>query len=478
MMTSLNNHPKLLLLIFLLVSILQIQAQKKIQKTDVNAPNIILILADDLGYGDLSCFGSKRILTPHLDQMALEGKKFTQFYASSAVCTPTRVGLLTGQYPLRFNVSTHFNDRQMFLDNKMMTIPKALKTQGYTSMHIGKWHLGGLNEKHILDRENSMPGPLQHGFDHYLAMVEDPLYRGPAMREKRLYKDAGKHLALDDKLLPPNNTHWTTLKFEYAQKFIKKSVKKDQPFFLNLWLDAPHAPYESSEKGLMKQYKDRAKGDDFLYRGMVSHLDKGVGGILKLLKKLKIDENTLVIFTSDNGPAYQGSPAHFKGRKTDFHEGGIRVPMIAWWPGMIAKGAQTDAIANTMDFLPTFLGITQGTLKEDTSIDGMDIAPVLFENNSLKNRETMFWEISKRYKNSGNYSAVSDIRMTPVANQIARNKQWKLLAVEGNPVELYNVEEDPYERWNVIKQYPEIAAKLHQELQVFLNAPRTKKPYQ
>ena len=141
-------------------------------------PNIILVLADDLGYGDLSCYGSKRIQTPNIDAMAKEGLRFTQFYASSAVCTPTRVGILTGQYPLRFNVSTHFNDREMFLDNDVLTIPKLLNKQGYQSMHIGKWHLGGLNEAHIRDRKNSMPGPLQHGFDHYLAMIEDPQYRG------------------------------------------------------------------------------------------------------------------------------------------------------------------------------------------------------------------------------------------------------------------------------------------------------------
>ncbi len=132
-----------------------------------NKPNIILILADDLGYGDLGCYGSLRIETPNLDKMAAEGIKFNQFYAGSAVCTPTRVSILTGQYPIRFNVSQHFNDREMFLNNDMLTIPKALKKEGYTSMHVGKWHLGGLNESHILDRINSMPGPLQHGFDHY-----------------------------------------------------------------------------------------------------------------------------------------------------------------------------------------------------------------------------------------------------------------------------------------------------------------------
>lgn len=452
-------------------------SSNKIKQLKSTQPNIVLILADDLGYGDLSCYGSKRINTPNIDKMAGEGLKFTQFYAGSAVCTPTRVSILTGQYPLRFNVSAHFNDREMFLDNDVLTIPKALKKQGYTSMHIGKWHLGGLNKAHVLDRNNSMPGPLQHGFDHYLAMLEDPIYRGSAMREKRLYKDAGKNLVKDDVLLTPNNKHWTTIKFEEANKFIENSAKEKKPFFLNLWLDTPHAPYEFSEKGVMDQYNDRAKGQDLLYRGMVSHLDKGVGSVLAKLKELNIDKNTIVIFTSDNGPAYLGSPAHFKGRKTDFHEGGIRVPMIAWWPETITKGTVSNEIANTIDFLPTFLKLAKGSLDKNTPIDGLDITPLLFEQKQVLNRKTMFWEIAPKYKRSGNYVNVTDIRLKPTANQIARKGPWKLLAVEGVSKELYNMDEDPYERWNLLDTYPEISKQLSEELTQWLNAPRKEQPY-
>lgn len=439
-------------------------------------PNIILVLADDLGYGDLSCYSSKRIQTPNIDQMAKEGLRFTQFYASSAVCTPTRVGILTGQYPLRFSVSTHFNDKEMFLDNDVLTIPKLLKQQGYQSMHIGKWHLGGLNETHIKDRENHIPGPLQHGFDHYLTMVEDPQYRGVAMKEKRLYKDAGKHLVKDDVLLEENPNHWTDIKFNEAITYIKTAASANQPFFLNLWLDAPHAPYEYSNEEALEPYQKRTKGQDLLYRGMVSHIDQGVGRLLQTLKQLKIDKNTLVIFTSDNGPAYLGSPLHFKGRKTDLHEGGIRVPMIAWWPKQIKSNETTNIIANTVDFLPTFGNLAKADISGVES-DGEDLSKVLKLNLKRFDRPTMFWEISTRYARSGNYVNVTDLRMTPVANQIARNKQWKLLAIEGEPKELYNLEEDPYERWNLIKSHPEIVSKMTLELKTFLNAPRKPKPY-
>jgi arylsulfatase A len=439
-------------------------------------PNIILILADDLGYGDLGCFGSLRIKTPALDKMADEGKKCTQFYASSAVCTPTRVGILTGKYPLRFNVSKHFNDREMFLDNNMLTIPKALHKEGYTSMHVGKWHLGGLNETHIKNREKSMPGPLEHGFDNYLAMLEDPAYRGVLMREKRLYKDAGKYLVYNDSLIAKNPKHWTDIKFDAAVEFISKQSQTKKPFYLHLCLDAPHAPYEEASGNILKTYPEQ-KGDDRLYRGMVSHLDKGVGRILEQLKKRNIAKNTLVLFTSDNGPAYQGSPGYFKGRKVDFHEGGIRVPTIAWWPGKIKAGSESDALLNTIDLLPTFLGVATGKKTVRTSLDGMDITPVLTRSTIAKERPTMFWEISTSYKKNHNYRKTTDILKTPKTNQIARSGKWKLLAIEGVAHELYNLEEDPYERWNLVLSHREITQKLEKELNHWLQEPRGPKPY-
>lgn len=296
------------------------------------------------------------------------------------------------------------------------------------------------------------------------------------MREKRLYKDAGKHLAQDDKLLPAINTHWTTLKFKAAHDFIAESKRKEIPFFLNLWLDAPHAPYEASEQGIMDKYNERTTGQDLLYRAMVSQLDKGIGAILDQLNTLGIAENTLVIFTSDNGPAYLGSSAHFKGRKTDFHEGGIRVPMIAWWPRQIKKGTETNEITNTIDLMPTFASIANVAISKENKVDGIDIKGLFLESRALNDR-TMFWEIAERYKNSGNYVNVTDIRIQPAPNQIVRKRKWKLLALEGKPLELYNIDEDPYERWNIIKQYPEITENLIKELQTWLSEPRQPKPY-
>lgn len=438
-------------------------------------PNIILILADDLGYGDLSCYGSVRINTPRIDQMAQEGLRFSQFYAGSAVCTPTRVSIMTGRSPLRFNVSRHFNDQEMHLREDVPTIPKMLKKAGYVSMHIGKWHLGGLNEKHVNDRANSIPGPIEHGFDHYLAMLEDPLYRRPAMLEKRLYKDGAKHLVRDDEIIKPIDDHWTDVKTNEALRFLESSVEGNKPFYLNLWFDAPHAPYEAAPENSLNPYKERAKGDDLLYRSMVAHLDYSIGRILDKLNELGISENTLIIFSSDNGPAYQGSPGPFKGRKVDFHEGGIRVPGIAWWPGSIKAGGETNELAHTNDLLPTFCALG-GVQTDKLEIDGKNILPLLIKGKPVPDRGYVFWQID-HYNRNGNYAVVTDKRPEPVATEVVRKNHWKLLSREGEPIELYNLEEDPYERWNLINQYPEIVEELERAVKNWLDEPRMSRPY-
>ncbi|MCL3781417.1 arylsulfatase [Prolixibacteraceae bacterium JC049] len=438
-------------------------------------PNIILILADDLGFGDLSCYGSQRIKTPHIDKMASEGIRFTSFYSGSAVCTPTRVSVITGRYPLRFNVMQHFNDQEMYLQRDVPTLPKALKEAGYITKHVGKWHLGGLNEAHIKDRANSMPGPIEHGFDHYLAMVEDPLYRKPAMLERRLYKDGAKHLVRDEKIIEPIDRHWTDVKTDEAIRFIETSSKGNQPFFLNLWFDTPHAPYEPAPDVSLNPYKKRAKGDDLLYRSMVTHLDYSVDRVLSKLKELGIAENTLVVFTSDNGPAFQGSPGGFKGRKLDFHEGGIRVPGIVWWPGTVKPRVEEKQLFHTNDIFPTFAAVAKAPVKKKYKLDGVNLLPSIVEDKEV-DHGIVFWQI-KLYPRNYNYVKVTDKRPEPVVTEVARKGKWKLLAREGKPVELFNLDEDPFERWNLVKDYPEVTKELSSALNKWLKEPRMKRPY-
>lgn len=440
-------------------------------------PNIVLLLADDLGYGDIGTYGSKKIGTPNIDMMAKQGMKFSQFYAGSAVCTPTRVSIMTGRYPLRFNVTRHFKDEIMHLQRDVLTIPKALKKAGYISKHIGKWHLGGLNESHVTDRENSIPGPMEHGFDHYLAMIEDPLYRKPAMLERRLYKDGGKHLIRDEAIIAPINKHWTDIKTDEAVSFIEQQAKTQQPFFLNLWFDTPHSPYEPTPKAILQQYQDKAKGNEQLYRGMVSHLDHSVGRVLSKLKQLGIAENTLVIFTSDNGPAYLGSAGQFRGRKVDFHEGGIRVPAIAWWPNNIKPAQVSNELLHTNDLLPTFSALANLSLPDNALVDGKNVLPHLLTGKPVEERGYVFWQIGE-YKHNGNYSRTVIKRPNPVITEIVRKDHWKLLAQDGKGIELYNLEEDPYERWNLITDFPKVTTELSTALRSWLDEPRMKVPYE
>lgn len=460
---------------FLLLAVICCFQLSTTAKNRTEKPNIILILADDLGYGDLSCYGSERINTPNIDRLAQSGIQFTQFYAGCAVCTPTRVSIMTGLFPTRLNAETHFNDREMFLQSDLFTIPKGLKKSGYTSKHIGKWHLGGLNEKHVNNRSESMPGPIEHGFDHYLAMLEDPLYRMPAMLEDRLYKDGAKHLVRDEKIIEPIDKHWTDVKTDEALGFITEQSETDSPFFLNLWYDTPHAPYEVTPESSMAPYRDRARGVDLLYRGMVTHLDNSVGRVVAKIKELGIEKNTLIIFTSDNGPAYQGSPGPFKGRKVDMHEGGIRVPAIAVWKGTIKPNSKTDQVAHTVDLLPTFCSVANAPLDENFKADGQDIMPIL-KGSSLEDRGVLFWTIMNK-KSNGNYGITTDNRPSPNVTQVVRKGDWKLLARDGEDVELYNLREDRYERWNMKKDYPKVAEELLELLTNYLKEPRVSKPY-
>jgi len=339
-------------------------------------PNVIILLADDLGYGDLSCYGSQSIETPHIDALAAEGMRFTRFYAGSAVCTPSRACLLTGKFPLRFDIRRHFSDKDgRYLPEKPVTLPELLKHAGYATAHIGKWHLGGLQPHNIEARQAgrpSAPGPLQHGFDHYLANVEGPV-RQVLLRERRLYREGGHYMYRNDEKAPDDSRHWTDLKIEEAIRLLENWKTEDQPFFLNLWFDVPHTPYEPAPEPHLSNYRKLGvSGDQLYFRSMVSHLDAGIGRLVSRLKELDLFDNSLILFTSDNGPAFQGSPGPFRGGKTDLHEGGIRVPLIAVWPGRIPANTYSFQTAHMADLLPT-ISAAAGREELPGDLDGVNL---------------------------------------------------------------------------------------------------------
>lgn len=433
----------------------------------VARPNIVFILADDLGYGDVGCFGSDEIETPHLDQLARSGMRWTRFYAASAVCTPTRASCLTGRYPLRFGIVKHFVAGREHLPEETVTLPHLLHSAGYATAHVGKWHLGGLLKQHLADRAQSTPGPLQHGFEHYLAAYEDPT-RQVLLQERRLYQDSGKYLVRNDRPAPPTDRHWEDYKIDESLELIERYHREGRPFFLNLWFDAPHTPYEPAPEPYLSMYKDRAQGDDLLYRSMVSHLDSGVGRIVARLRELGIDENTLILFTSDNGPSFQGSPGPWKGGKADLHEGGIRVPMIACWPGRIPAGLLNDSFGHTNDLLPTFCEAAGVSLPKNVRFDGLSLLPQLTKKAPPPDRGMVFWQLDlyEWYPQPGK-------KPEPYATEVARSGRWKLLARNGTPGELFDLAGDPGEERNLLSEHPKIGEELGTQLREWLNAPRS-----
>ncbi|TWU32497.1 Arylsulfatase [Novipirellula artificiosorum] len=438
-------------------------------------PNIILLLADDLGCGDLSCFGSPAVKTPNLDRLAKEGTQFTRFYAASAVCSPTRASVLTGRYPLRFGITKHFNDVDRWLPESATTVAELLKEAGYNTAHVGKWHLGGLHVDAQGRRLGNQPGPRQHGLDFYQTQIEQQPVRGRMGQERTLFRQGGtvllrndQHVSEDD---PYFSKHLTDANGDFAIELIEKLAADPKPFFINLWWLVPHKPYEPApEPHWSGNQAEGISEDQHCFRSMVGHMDAKVGQILNKLDELGIADNTLILFTSDNGAAYEGFIGELKGGKTDLHDGGLRVPMVVRWPAAIPAGQTSDAFGHTNDLLPTFCEAAGVDLPGTLPIDGLSLLPHMkgARPPSAELRGTVFWQLDL-YKKIQRH----DPKPKPYATEVAKRGKWKLLALDGKPVELFDVESDPNEQRNVIGEHPELVTTLTAQLNEWLSAPRT-----
>lgn len=312
-------------------------------------PNIILILADDLGLGDLSVTGSRHIRTPNADRMAHEGAMLQNFYASASVCTPSRAGLLTGRYPARTGLAAGvlYSHSTYGLPQTETTIATVLKGAGYRTAMLGKWHLGSTAET----------WPTAHGFDRFWGVPWSndikplPLFRDKTILEQPLVQESFARRLVTE-----------------ARAVIEE--QSDKPFFLYVAHIAPHIPLSPGP-----EFRGKSKGG--LYGDFVEELDWTTGEILKAVKAAGKDRDTLIIFTSDNGPWFQGSAGNRRGRKGDSYEGGYAVPLIARWPGHIKPGTISDAIAMNIDLAPTFAALAGTRMPADRPIDGADILPVL-----------------------------------------------------------------------------------------------------
>ena len=427
---SLMKTVYFLLLLSLLISAPLVQATER-------KPNIIIVFCDDLGYADIGPFGAKKHATPVLDQMAREGMRLTDFYSTCPVCTPSRSSLMTGCYPRRVNM--HVDEQNLCvlfpaarkgLNPEEVTIAEVLKEQNYSTMCIGKWHLG--------DHPDFMP--TNHGFDHYFGIP----YSNDMTR-----KEVPLPLVRDLTVIRDRVQKETTITAQYtseAVKFIKSNSSK--PFFLYLPHTAVHLPLVPGEK-----FKGSSEGG--AYGDWVQEIDWSMGELFKTIKSEGIDKHTLVLFTSDNGSARekQGSNLPLRGRKGRTDEGGMRVPCLGRWPGRIPAGSSSGALTCTMDLLPTAAAISGGTLPADRPIDGKNIWPILSGQAKGHPRDAFF------------YYQMDQL-------QAVRSGDWKLfLAMDskkrnwGKPegkkeLALYNLARDIHEDNNVAAGHPEIVRRL------------------
>jgi len=405
--------------------------QKSRPRTSEDRPNFIIIFTDDQGYQDVGCFGSPLIRTPNLDRMAAEGMKLTDFYVAAAVCSPSRAALLTGCYPPRVSITkVLFPEDDIGLNLTELTIANILKAHGYVCACVGKWHLGHLPE--FL--------PSQQGFDYYFGL---PYSNDMWPENNKKYPPLP--LIKNEKNIEenPDQSQLTQRYTKEAIKFITQN--KDWPFFLYLAHTMPHVPLHVSEK-----FKGKSKRG--LYGDVIEEIDWSVGRILKTLKRLGIDEKTLVLFTSDNGPWLSkgengGSALPLRAGKGTTYEGGMRVPCITRWPGKIPAGKVCYELCAAIDLLPTFARIAGAKAPTDRVIDGEDIWPLMSGKPGAKSPHKAFY-----YYKGDKLEAV-------------RSGTWKLRRVK-RP-ELYDLEVDISEKHNLACERIEIVKRLTDMMEKF-----------
>jgi arylsulfatase A len=386
-------------------------------------PNVVVFLADDLGHGDLGCYGHPVIKTPNLDRFAAQGMRFTQFYSAGSVCSPSRSALLTGRTPYRNGVFTWIPaGEEIHLRKSEITIATLLKKSGYATCHSGKWHLNG--------KFNSpdQPQPNDHGYDWWLATQNNagPSHKAPA------------NFVRNGKKVGPMEGYSALLVAEEAVNWLRKERDAEKPFFLAVWTHEPHLPIESDPR-FVDLYPAEKKDDTDLaqHHGNVSQMDHGFGMVMKALDEMKLADNTVVFFTSDNGPEgdgkkgrSRGSTGGLRGRKRAVYEGGIRVPGIVRWPGRIKAGSTCDTPAVGSDVFATVCEIAGVAPPGDRVIDGVSLLPA-FEGKPVERKVPLYW----RY-----HGAPGDMKIA------MRQGDWKLLADVGlTKFELYNLKDDPRE---------------------------------
>ncbi len=396
-------------------------------------PNILFIMADDLGYADVSCYGQRDYTTPNIDRLAIEGLRFTQAYANSAVCSATRTALITGRYQYRLAVGLEEpinpqTPRNIGLPADHPTLPSLLKQQGYGTTLVGKWHLGFLPTY----------SPLKSGYDHFFGIF------GGSTDYFRHQPGSGNPPLHEQEVPVERHGYLTNLLGDRAVETVAGYARTKQPFLLSLHFTAPHWPWEGpsdeAESRRITSIRHYDGGTQKTYAAMVQTLDANIGRVLQALDVHGLAGNTIVVFTSDNGGERFSLTWPFSGMKTELLEGGLRIPAIMRWPGRVPAGGVSEQVMITMDWVPTLLAATGAKPAANFLSDGEDLAPVLAAGVATHPRK-LYW----RYKSG--------------AQRALRDGNWKYLRLAGNEF-LFDVVADPRERGNLKARHPDVFSRL------------------
>ena len=402
-------------------------------------PNIVFILADDLGYADVSCYGRPDLNTPNIDRIAKRGMRFLHGYANSAVCSATRTALITGRYQYRLRLGLEeplAGNPNVGLPPEHPTLPSLLKKAGYSSTLVGKWHLGVLPKF----------GPLRSGYDHYYG------FRGGAVDYFSHIGGQEREDLWDDDVLIHQVGYLTALLGSRAVDVVNRYAKSGQPFMVSLHFNAPHWPWEApgdeAESERLRQpgsggLHDFDGGSQKTYQRMIEEMDRQIGRVLQALDANGLTENTIIIFTSDNGGERFADTWPFTGKKTELLEGGLRIPTLISWPARIPQGRTSEQVAISMDWMPTLLAAAGAEPDPSYPPDGMNLLPTLTQNVAPLSRK-LFW----RYKAN--------------AQRAARDGDYKFLKILDNTF-LFNVVEDPLERANLKDRQKDVYHRLVRE---------------
>ncbi len=413
-------------------------------------PNIIFILADDLGYGELGCYGQKRIRTPHLDRLAAEGMRFTQCYAGSTVCAPSRAVLMTGRHSGHVSIR---GNADVPLAADETTVAEVLKRRGYATGCFGKWGLG---------LETTTATPVHRGFDEWFGYLDQThahdYYPTQLWRSSTIAGVTNLAKSIEANLNGAKGAYSHDLFAQAAQSFVRVAAR--EPFFLYLAYTIPHAHNERKDRGMEVPSLEPYENEDWpepekAKAAMITRLDRDVGRLLDQLKSLRLESNTVVFFSSDNGPHREGgAKAEFfagsgplRGIKRDLYEGGIRVPMIARWPGRIPAGTISDQVWAFWDFLPTAAELAGAV--PPAGIDGISVLPTLLGQRPARAHEFLYWEFHERG-----------------SKQAVRMGDWKAIRLQpGAPLALYNLRSDLGETNDVAAGQPEVVRRIEDYLE-------------